>query len=138
MTTVTAIAAAFCEAEQPAPRRTLCVVLETKRADFYTQFFDENGAPDTAPTALSGADMAALIAQRGRDAPVMVVGDAALRLAREQSQIAALCTVRAGFDLPDPAVMARLPFSCLQAPDPVYLRGADVSQSKRKQRVIEK
>ncbi len=118
--------------EKTKDHNALFVVIETKRDDFYAQDF--GGAP-----RLLSAD-SILSAYQNR--PVTLCGDGVIRL---QQVLGADCPagwrVLDDLLLPDPVVMAHMGYDDfitgkMQPPDPVYLREADVSQSKRTQRVI--
>lgn len=120
------------------PEKRLWVLVETRRDDFYCQRFDFAGRPAVEPQALEAASLAALLAPGD-----VLAGDAVPRFAGAQE--AAPWAVAAGCVLPDPALMAAMAAmaagcaggaSCASS-EPLYLRGADVSQSKRKPREIE-
>jgi tRNA threonylcarbamoyladenosine biosynthesis protein TsaB len=132
VTTLEVLAAMLYGGTDGPPAR---ILIETKRDDFYTQLYDVHGRAAGAAEALSFADI-----QARRDAPGTVhIGDAVERYA-------ALCAekpvIRTGFELPDPAVIAQAGLRKFQAglpdgmPQPLYLRGADVTASKRVQRRI--
>lgn len=133
--TLSVLAAMFYGGTAGPPAR---VLIETKRNDFYTQLFDESGAAAGPAESIPFA----AIRERGDPPGTVYVGDAAQRFA-------ALCPpgddviVRTGFELIDPVALARLAHDRFIAgltgqsmPEPLYLRGADVSQSKRIQRHI--
>lgn len=110
----------------------LLVVIETKRDDFYVQDF--GGTP-----RLLSADS---IVSAYQNHPITLCGDGVIRL--QQVLSARYPAGWRAFDdllLPDPVVMAHMGYDDfitgkMQPPDPLYLREADVSQSKRAQRVI--
>ncbi len=97
--------------------KPLVVVLDTKRGDYYTQFFNEAGLPEKEPQVLSGNDLK-------KHLPFVAVGDGAIKLQDEigcavvEQQLApAVCVGKIALmrlDNPLPA-------------EPFYLRGADVS-----------
>lgn len=132
VTTLAVLARQFYDGGDDAPIR---ILIETKRSDFYTQLWRRDGAAGAAE-AISGAAIQA----QGDAADVVYIGDAAARYVAESGDGARI--VRPGFDLPDPAVIARLALHEYRMgrvkgmPEPVYLRGADVSESKREQRRI--
>jgi tRNA threonylcarbamoyladenosine biosynthesis protein TsaB len=101
----------------------IMVVLETKRQDFYVQSFDAQG------TALSEA--AALGKDNIEIEDFALVGDGAERLTGKKADIS----------IPDIGLMATLlatdPKYFTEGAEPVYLRGADVTLSKRKNRIFE-
>lgn len=130
VTTLEAVAAGFFAANSLEQGQTLCVLIETKRKDFYVQMFGPE--PLTEPMALGGEDIAKITG--GGD--VVYIGDAARRFAGDFS-----VNVTEGFDLPDPRVVASLAADryrggAVRGLAPLYLRGADVSQSQKKQRII--
>jgi tRNA threonylcarbamoyladenosine biosynthesis protein TsaB len=132
VTTLAVLAATFYEAGETAPVR---VFIETKRSDFYTQLWRADG-PAGAAEALP---LAAIQAQ-GDAADIVYIGDAAARFVSESGDAAR--RVAAGYDLIDAAMLARMGLHEWRMgrvkgmPEPLYLRGADVSQSKREQRQI--
>ena len=124
ITTLQALALAYA----PDAGGEFCVLVETRREEFYAQRFGADGA------ALEDARLARAeeIAPDG----VVFIGDGA---ARFKGLNAAAETIE-GFELPDPEVMARSlatnPALFSENPAALYLRGADVSASKRSQRRI--
>lgn len=117
------------------PDEKIMTLLDTKRGDFYAQFFTNDGADITGPMVIARDDLAAEIATH---APVVVAGDCA-------AFVAGVNGVRVGdVVFADPNVVARMGAAQFAAggvgaflpPDPVYLRGAEVSQSKKKHRTI--
>ncbi len=110
---------------------SLLVILETKRQDFYAQYFKDGVAVGKAMVVSAGAILDA--------APFdgfKVGGDCLERFKRESSiELNLLENIRQ----PDPKVMIDYALTLKQgALNPVYLRGADVSQSKTKQRTLAK
>ncbi len=103
--------------------RACNVALETKRQDFYFQSFDEGGAAACAAQALSLAEI------EGRGG--VYIGDGAERL---RGEAGASVEVIQGYEFIDPAFLARMlrarPEVFVSEVSPLYLRGADVSQSK--------
>lgn len=131
VSTLDALAAQFFGTEALAAGQILGVLIETKRQDYYCQFFNADGTPRTQPQALSGEAVRA--AADGQD--VVYIGDALGRFAQDGDN------VKEGYDLPDPQVIAALGLADYQAgrakpPEPLYLRDADVSTPKKEQRVI--
>ena len=94
---------------------------------FYAQFAGEGAE----------ALEAAAIEKRTAGQKIVFIGDA---LARFQE----LCPPRPGwrfaegYGLPDPGLMARMGAdgTALLPPEPLYLRGADVSQPKKRRKII--
>lgn len=138
LTTLDIIAA---QVAAQAEGRGILVVIESKRSDFYCQYFDADGQPKATATALEAAEIhAAHCADR-----LVVCGDANERL-RTDIEAAGLPwpdswdTTECLY--PDPAAALRLAAAKLSdgsvhgMPQPLYLRGADVSQPKIK-RIIE-
>jgi tRNA A37 threonylcarbamoyladenosine modification protein TsaB len=101
----------------------VAIVLDTKRSDFYFQAFDAEGKALSAPAVASGEAV--------RTDGFVLAGDGAERLTGEMPGIVAI----------DAALMAELlatrPELFSPGADPVYLRGADVTESKRTNRVFE-
>lgn len=105
----------------------VCVVLETRRSDYYVQLFDVAGIPISQGQSLEGEGVDALLG--GRDDYVMI-GNAVARYSGQESALAVI----------DPAFLARMlaDFPDVLSDDlaPIYLRDADVSVSKKVQRVL--
>lgn len=110
------------------------VILETKRSDFYIQHFSD-GEPVSEPMAQEYEDALADLPQG-----VTLIGDGVERfLSMSEGDF----EHREGYVLPDMEVVVRAfvkssgqhPFF-VKDPQPVYLRGADVSQPKKKQRIL--
>ncbi len=109
------------------------VILETKRSDFYFQKFDGEGCAD-------GEAVAAPVDELVDQVNTVCIGDAAARFLEEAGGDFEIIQ---GYDLPDPEVVARAFIErsgdeslFMRSPDPLYLRPADVSYSKKKQRVL--
>jgi tRNA threonylcarbamoyladenosine biosynthesis protein TsaB len=119
-------------AEKTLDQNELLAVVETKREDFYVQ------KKDGAPSLASAADLLAVY----QDRDATLCGDGIKRLQNELAQLwPARWQVLEDIQLPDPVMLARMGgedarAGKLRPPDPVYLREADVSQSKRMQRTI--
>lgn len=112
--------------------RPVLVVIETKRKDFYAQLY-----PDGKPLAASAAVIHGLVS-----GPIALIGDANDRyLAALPEDARALYQPLDGYDLIDPAVLTEMAAARHAAVtdnvEPLYLRGADVSQSKRHQRPLQ-
>lgn len=130
------VAAYFAQYQQPY---NVLVLIETKRSDFYGQLFSSAGGELSEPFALPVEQ----IAPQYLDEDAVLIGDASQRflslLPHEQKTKIAL---KAGFEIPDPSYLARLAYARyvsgdgLTPPEPLYLREADVSQSKKTQRKI--
>lgn len=114
------------------PQGKSLVVLESKRADFYVQAFDEDWNPEGAPQCLLSGD----IPVQGR----IVCGDAVSRLRAETGAALESALERV---LPDPVILAMAGGGIFaqnghtaHKPEPFYMRGADVSVSNKVQRQI--
>ena len=135
VTTLAALAAAFFDQRSLEPTQTLCVLVETKRSDFYVQLFSSDNIPLHAPQARPAEDILAGFPDTKN---TIIIGDGAPRfcaLFPEES-----LTVAEGFSLPDPTVMARLSLARdshgLCSARPLYLRDADVSRPKNAPRIL--
>ncbi len=138
VTTLQVLAAAYFAKHQHG--KNVLVLIETKRTDFYGQLFDAEGSSISAPFALS----ASVIADAYLEQECVIIGDANARfmglLTDEQKSRADAVD---GFEIPDPAFIAVIGYALFENGDtdspaePLYLRDADVSQSKRPQRTIE-
>lgn len=110
---------------------TLTVLIETKRRDFYVQTFGRDSQPLDAPSALTGEE----IFQRLKERKTLFTGDAVERFRGffgDRWPEGWDC--HSGNDRPDPRTIARV---CAgktveTPPEPLYLRGADVSLPKEK------
>ncbi len=134
ISTLDVLAAQFFERSGLAEGQKLCVLIETKRQDYYCQYFKPDGTPDSAPQALPLDDIMA--PQDG--ARVVYIGDA---IDRFKTECGGKADIIEGYALPDPRVMARLGLEKLEKEGagqvaPLYLRGADVSKPKADPRKI--
>jgi tRNA threonylcarbamoyladenosine biosynthesis protein TsaB len=117
-------------ARSAVPENVAClVILETKRTDYYVQAFDADKKPQGDPSCMEEGDLRKKIA----GGQYILCGDALARLGVEGRE----CT------LPDPEMLARIGLEHFlrngekaATPEPVYLRGADVSMSKKQNRQI--
>lgn len=103
--------------------KEVAVILETKRQDFYVQMFDAVGKAKSEAAALPAEDI--------RTDGFVLVGDGVGRFNGTKADIT----------VPDVQLMAELlathPSYFTEGAEPVYLRGADVTASKRQNRVFE-
>lgn len=136
LSTFAALAARY-RADHPGAKGALAVILETKRADFYYQLIAASDGRDLTPHAAGTAEEAVAAIREAAQEPVTLIGDALDRFAAAHAPDKVWSRVD-GYELTDPCVMARLaadPAFCL-SPEPIYLRGADVSRPKRALREI--
>jgi tRNA threonylcarbamoyladenosine biosynthesis protein TsaB len=112
------------------------VILETKREDFYVQFF--NGImPVSEPACMDSGTLSAHPAMQS-----VVIGDGAGRFI-ESTGNAFRGKHIPGFILPDPCLIAAIAWERHKSgksmpAEPLYLRGADVSVPKKPGRVVGK
>lgn len=113
------------------PQGASLVVLESKRADFYTQAFDADYRPAGDPQCLLAADI---------PADRIVCGDGIARLRAETGGAFENAIERT---LLDPEILAKTGLvqfinngQKARKPEPFYMRGADVSVSTKVQRQI--
>ncbi|MFP4313951.1 MAG: tRNA (adenosine(37)-N6)-threonylcarbamoyltransferase complex dimerization subunit type 1 TsaB [Alphaproteobacteria bacterium] len=125
--------------KQEATPNHLCVLLESKRTEFYCQIFEGNGEAQSAPAALSAQDIGKLCAQ-----DTVFIGDGFARFSKEMDSDFSGQYVE-GFEYPDPFILAEMGFECFQNDQnisesiaPLYLRNADVSAPKTLPRQLEK
>jgi tRNA threonylcarbamoyladenosine biosynthesis protein TsaB len=110
----------------------IIVILETKREDFYMQ----DGSND--PISIDRDS----ILLKYKESSITLCGDAVFRLRTELGDAwPSQWLIQDGMDLPDPSVIARIGYGDLKVGRmrpamPLYLRGADVSQSSRPARII--
>lgn len=134
VTTTEVLAAMFFDKEEMGADQLLGVLIETKRQDYYCQFYNADGSALAGPQALDGQ----AIGQRQED--IIFIGDALERFAKEQGG-GSNNHFKEGYELPDPCCIARIALGRYQSGSnipakPLYLRGADVSSPKKEQRTI--
>lgn len=118
----------------------ICILIESKRQDFYFQLFDHQAKPLYEPSALGGADVAGIIKQQSL---CHIIGDGCGRFLAECQDKTLNIQYIEGFDCPDPETLAGMAFDAYvsgvagHVVKPLYLRGADVSQPKVKPRTLE-
>ena len=95
----------------------ITIVLDTKRGDYFTQSFDENGHPMNTPSIQSSEDLKSKL-------PFIVVGDGAEKLSSEIRCEVLQKTVLSAVAIGQIA-LSRL--SEPLPPEPLYLRDADVT-----------
>ncbi len=117
----------------------VAVILETKRADYYFQTFCSAGIPQSPPRSLSSDAVIETLSLR----PYRVTGDALKRLEADMGadMFQKLCPANLSVTLLDPCVLAQLGLSLFQQgiqnnTEPLYLRDADVSISKKPVRYL--
>ncbi len=118
-----------------AEDNAFAVILETKRSDFYTQSFDAESVAVSDPQALEYEALVETL-----DDGVVLIGDGVERFLSLSDRS---FKHEKGYDLPDMAEICEVlrenggqhPFF-IKDPQPLYLRGADVSQPKKKPRVL--
>ena len=116
--------------------KPLLIVLETKRQDFYARYYDGEGQPLGEPVAVSGS----LILENAPKEPFCVGGDC---LNRFQQSVSGDFELLDELTQPDPILMAQIGLELYKSggdqgvPQPLYLRGADVSQPKTPPRKLE-
>lgn len=137
MTTLEVLARQFfSEKSNEADVKKLAVILDTKRSDYYGQVFSSEIEPLTEPFAGNDEITKDLIEGEG----LLICGDGGKRFIEESGMSESLYV--SGFELIDPCVLASGSFAAWESdpdncsPDPVYIRGADVSVSKRPQRKV--
>ena len=115
------------------------VLLETKRADYYTQIFDRDFKPLSEPVCLEAVQV--IEAASGKN--LILCGDGIERLREEVEIESVFSGIRERFLL-DPVVLASLGHQrfldngmAVGTLEPFYMRGADVSMSNKIQRQID-
>jgi tRNA threonylcarbamoyl adenosine modification protein YeaZ len=129
----------------------VCVLIETKRSDYYVQIFDRNLKAVSAPQALEFSPLKArLSSQSDQGKRGVLIGDACGRFWEECTQDGAfpdgfkpLAPELSGiFHQPDPLILAQIGLERYRSNgaenpiEPLYLRGADVSTPKTPPRKI--
>ena len=106
----------------------LLIAIDSKRDDLFIGLFDMHGRPLAVPASVPPANIPGLVAGYQT---LAVAGDAAARL-RASLSMETDVNIIAEVEIPDAAVVARLAFGSLQAPEtapatPLYMRAPDVS-----------
>ena len=129
VSTLNVIARKFVAENDVATDEVLCVLLETRRADFYVQFGE-----GTPPEALQADE---IVERLGTDGQVVFVGDAVARFKEVVTPLPAWRFVE-GYALPDPCFMAQMAAAGRAdlPPEPLYLRDADVSAPKKGRKIL--
>lgn len=137
VTTTSLLAASYEAANKDGQQEAFAVIIETKRAPFYAQFYTANKSSDASPLEWEGED---LLQALNNCNIKTVIGDGVPRFV-EQHDRAGQFRAAEGFSEADPVMLARL--GAEQIPqkkacrlEPLYLRNADVSQSKKTYRKI--
>lgn len=113
----------------------LAVILETKRKDFYIQFFDESAKPVSDPVCMNAENIEGCL-----DKYYMLTGDGVDRFFSLCAKPPLWSVDRTGL-LPDPCIVAEIALERWNSgetlsPEPLYLRDADVSKPKKPLRTI--
>ncbi len=132
VSTLDCLAAAYYT-DHPQGGNVLALI-ETKREDFYGQFFVPGGQAQGEPFACPAVSVPL-------SSSVTIIGDAGTRFAGLRSEAAALLRQQSGYELPRADIVARAGLRAHEsgtgAAAPLYLRGADVSASTRFTRTVE-
>lgn len=122
--------------DNPDRFEQVCVLLESKRSDYYCQIWDGSlDNPVIAPSALSSDEIIKTLAGKR----TIFIGDAYDRFLKEQGNHSIFEFV-SGYDQPKPYVLAKMGINGDVSKtniEPLYLRGADVSEPKTAPRKIE-
>ncbi len=116
------------------------ILLETKRTDFYGRYYNADGVPQSPSFALETSE----IMEQAPNRPLKIGGDAAKRFQANVTEdnatfFADRCArfeFNEEYKLSDPILLAQIGLEQYEreddqgAPQPLYLRGADVSQPK--------
>ncbi len=121
---VTTLDVAAQQALRVASGSPFCVLIETKRADYYAQLYDGQGKPQGEMLAESGADITARLSGH------VLFGDAVDRFVAETGY-SGTHHIMAMLDPLDLLALGRVT-PATQTLEPLYLRGADVSVAKNK------
>ena len=124
--------------ERGLPDSDICVLIESKRQDFYCQFFSASGEKKSEPSALPSEEIVKQLTMN----TFIIIGDGYERFSLENDILALNHQFESGFEQPDPIILSKcaaesyLETDSLDKVDPLYLRGADVSQPKSKPRTL--
>jgi tRNA threonylcarbamoyladenosine biosynthesis protein TsaB len=124
VTTLEVLARSFFEDHADAAQ--VCVLLDTKRKDFYVQFFSRNGLDTGEPMVASPESLQAV-----PPAHIAMIGDGAPLFERAGWER------QEGYELPDPVMVARIAREKMERGEPsqfvpLYLRDAEVSFPKNR------
>lgn len=133
---VTTLDAAAHQVLQGQEAKTACIVLETKRQDFYARAYHSDLSPVMEMCASSGSNIIGQLP----DYIDILSGDATGRFVEDIGDSAGRFGSIQPMEALDPLLLASLAVkeAIHYDPQPVYLRGADVSSPKRVQRIISK
>lgn len=115
--------------------QNLLIVLETKRADFYTCGYDENLSLISEPQAIDEAGLVDLAANIANDGYLLLAGDCLERSQQVLQNTDLNIQVSAGSNYVDPAIVAELAAAEFRSgdeidiPAPLYLKPPDVNMS---------
>jgi len=139
LVTCDVIARQYLEKQSLSETQSLLVLIETKRKDFYYCVYNHKGENIHGPAAASAAGIEAIFTA---DQTVIAIGDAIERF--EKTAKDSQFQYMSGFDLPSPKMMLGIAqliideqLTAAYPPDPLYLRDADVSISKKEVRTLE-
>ncbi len=134
VTTLEVIARQYFQDHKPKPDETLVVLLDTKRADFYAQFFAADGSAIGEPLAASAED----IIEQARGKKLTGIGDGITRFRVPCGGHESWRFID-GYEHPDPGIISEIAAergAPTDTPQPLYLRPPDVSTPKKKLRVL--
>jgi len=115
--------------------RNLLIVLETKRADFYTCGYDENLSLLAEPKAIDEDGLIELAAGIAKDGALLLAGDCLERAQQVLQKNDLDILISSGSNHVDPTVVAELAAAKLKSstaienPAPLYLKPPDVNMS---------
>ena len=138
--TTDVLAKQFFEEQDIEQEQILAVLIETKRKDFYIRTYNADMSFNTEPQELELGEVLKLLASEN----AVCIGDVLSRFQKAAGDnLPANITFIDGYEVPDPEVICRL-CKCYEEQgvldkhdaEPLYLRGADTSEPKKKARVI--
>lgn len=133
VSTLDVLASAFFAGNTLEDGKTLGVLIETKRSDYYFQSFMPGGAPHSEPQALESQTLQDIVMAND----ITLIGDA---LERFESEMGTKPRCIDGYAHLNPLTLAILGYERLLEgridAHPLYLRGADVSQPKAATRIL--
>jgi tRNA threonylcarbamoyladenosine biosynthesis protein TsaB len=106
-----------------------CVIVETKRSDYYVQMFDENHNALNDPQSISSDDVAIMLKQYPY---CIITGDAVDRLMSEIPNLTQETQQQEMISIDDVVVAIQSGDIKTIEPNAFYIRDADVSQPKKK------
>ena len=117
--------------------KPLCVLVESRRAEFFCQLYDMKGTKTGEPLLILAKDLENHLAAVFKDKKPVLIGNGIPRLLEEINPALEYVQDHVHLDIKSlPKVFRDNAEQFIRDPVPLYLRGADISQPKHKPRQI--